>query len=169
MRTVRNSRCLRGEGWYPSMHWGRPPAPRGQTDGCKNITFATHSPKKRHSFCFGPRSCGAMTRGLHSRFYHHALCRDLCISVDVFSDRTSPQSHEATCSRFWVILEEKKFPKALEMWLDMYQNKNIFVAFVLRALQNEFEITTFFYLESEISFSGYFLFIFYEMYCFDLI
>ena len=32
---------LRGGGWwwYPSMHWGRPP--RGQTDRCKNITFAT--------------------------------------------------------------------------------------------------------------------------------
>ena len=27
-------------GWYPSMHWSRPP-PCGQTDTCKNITFAT--------------------------------------------------------------------------------------------------------------------------------
>ena len=73
-----------GRGGIPACTEADPPAPRGQTDGCKNITFATHSPKKRHSFCFGPRSCGAMTRGLHSRFYHHALCRDLCISVDVF-------------------------------------------------------------------------------------
>ena len=28
-------------GWYPSLHWGRPPPPCGQTDRCKNITFAT--------------------------------------------------------------------------------------------------------------------------------
>ena len=29
-------------GWYPSMHWGRHPLPPcGQTDACKNITFAT--------------------------------------------------------------------------------------------------------------------------------
>ena len=28
--------------WYPSMHWGRHPHPPcGQTDACKNITFAT--------------------------------------------------------------------------------------------------------------------------------
>ena len=30
------------EGWYPSIHWGRHPhLPCGQTDTCKNITFAT--------------------------------------------------------------------------------------------------------------------------------
>ena len=33
--------CSRGE-WYPSMHWGRHPHhPCGQTDACKNLTFAT--------------------------------------------------------------------------------------------------------------------------------
>ena len=33
--------CSRGV-WYPSMHWGRHPQPPcGQTDVCKNITFAT--------------------------------------------------------------------------------------------------------------------------------
>ena len=30
-------------GVYPSMHWGRHlPSPRGQTDTCKNITFANY-------------------------------------------------------------------------------------------------------------------------------
>ena len=35
--------CSQGGVWYPSMHWGRHPhsPPCGQTDACKNITFAT--------------------------------------------------------------------------------------------------------------------------------
>ena len=30
-------------GWYPSMHWGRPPPVNRITDACKNITLATTS------------------------------------------------------------------------------------------------------------------------------
>ena len=33
--------CLLRVGGYPIMHWGRQPPPCGQTDACKNITFAT--------------------------------------------------------------------------------------------------------------------------------
>ena len=34
--------CSWGGGWYPSMHWGRPPPPVNRmTDRCKNITFTT--------------------------------------------------------------------------------------------------------------------------------
>ena len=62
--------CSRGGVWYTRMHWGRHP-PCGQTDACKNITFATSLrtvinnllSKLLHQFprCKGSNSKGPVT------------------------------------------------------------------------------------------------------------
>ena len=47
--------CQRGVwshgGWFPSMHWGRPPPINRMTDRCKNITLATTSLRPAKMWC----------------------------------------------------------------------------------------------------------------------